>query len=359
LVDSDEGTGVGGYHQLNELCVGVIGLGKMGLLHSGIFNQLESSTLVAAAEIDALTRNLLKTYLPQINVYGDYEAMFKREELDVAAITTPVFLHKPIVEMALGHDCHVFVEKPLALNGDECRSVLHTAGNVKTQVGYNRRFLETFKMAKRILNDSSLGELKFLHSQMFETQVLRKEQGWRFDPSKSGGGVIIDLGAHVIDMLHYLVGPLSSVHGMARSIFSDNVSDYASINLQFVDGLIGSLELSWSVRHYRLPEMKITMQFELGTLTVTEKYIEIYSEVDNHSLKRGWSTFYLQDLTAGVPINLGGPEYTAEDVQLLDCIRNDEEPLCNFREAAKTNFAIDAIYDSINTGEMQKIRYEV
>jgi predicted dehydrogenase len=46
-------------------------------------------------------------------------------------------------------------------------------------------------------------------------------------------------------------------------------------------------------------------------------------------------------------------------VQLLDCIRNDEEPLCNFREAAKTNFAIDAIYDSINTGEMQKIRYEV
>jgi predicted dehydrogenase len=344
---------------LNELRVGVVGLGKMGLLHSGIFNQLESSTLVAVVEREGLTSNLLKVYLPHISVYRDYEEMLKREELDIAAITTPVFLHKPIIEVALEHDCHVFVEKPLALDGDECRSVLHTGGNGKTQVGYNRRFLETFKMAKGIVDNSSLGELTFLRSRMFETQVLRKEKGWRFDRSKSGGGVIIDLGAHVIDLLHYLVGPLSSVQGMGRSIYSDNVDDYASINLQFVDGLIGSLELSWSIRHYRLPETKIAMQFENGTLTATEKYIEIYSEVDNHPLKRGWSTFYLQDLTAGVPINLGGPEYTAEDAQLLECIKNDEEPLCNFREAAKTNFVIDAIYDSINTGETQTIRYEV
>jgi predicted dehydrogenase len=146
---------------------------------------------------------------------------------------------------------------------------------------------------------------------------------------------------------------------MGRSIFSDNVSDYASINLQFLDGPIGSLELSWSIRHYRLPEMKITMHFENGTITATEKYIEIYSEVDSDRLKRGWSTFYLQDLTAGVPINLGGSGYTAEDAQLLDCIQNDQEPLCNFQEAAKTNFVVDAIYDSINTGERQKIRYEV
>jgi len=344
---------------MSKLRVGVIGLGKMGLLHSGIFNQLGSSTLVAAAETDSLTSNLVKTYLPDVSVYRDYEAMFKREELDIAAITTPVFLHKPIAEMALEHDCHVFCEKPLALNGDECRSMLRIGGKVKTQVGYNRRFLETFKMAKRIIDDSSLGALKFLQSQMFETQVLRKEGGWRFDPAKSGGGVIIDLGAHVIDMLHYLCGPLSSVQGMGESIFSDNVSDYASINLQFDGGFIGSLELSWSVRHYRLPEMKIALQFEQGTVTVTEKYIEIYSEVDSRALKQGWSTFYLQDLTKGVPINLGGPEYTAEDMQLLDCIQSNEEPLCNFREAAKTNFAIDTIYDSIKTGEMQKIRYEV
>jgi predicted dehydrogenase len=194
---------------------------------------------------------------------------------------------------------------------------------------------------------------------MFETQVLRREEGWRFDPSKSGGGVIIDLGAHVIDMLHYLVGPLACVHGSARSVYSDNVDDFASIALQFADGLTGSLELSWSVRHYRLPEMRIVMQFEQGTIAVTEKYIEIYSEVDDGSLKRGWSTFHLQDLTAGVPVDLGGPEYTAEDAQLLACIGNGDAPLCSFHEAAKTNFVIDAIYDSISTGETKKVHYGV
>ena len=173
---------------MSELRVGVVGVGKMGLLHAGIFNQLESSALVAVAEKDGLTSNLLKAYLPHIRVYSDYEKMFKREELDIAVITTPVFLHKPIVEVAREHDCHVFVEKPLALDGDECRSVLHLGDNAKTQVGYNRRFLETFAMAKRIVDDSSLGELKFLQSQMFETQVLRREQGWRFDRSKWRGG---------------------------------------------------------------------------------------------------------------------------------------------------------------------------
>jgi predicted dehydrogenase len=339
--------------------VGVVGLGKMGLLHSGIFNQMESSTLVAAAEKDALIGNLLKAYVPHVHIYRDYKEMFRREALDLAAITTPVFLHKPIIETALAHDCHLFVEKPLALNGDECRSVLHDGGSLKTQVGYNRRFLETFKMAKRIVDDSLLGELKFLRSQMFETQVLRKEKGWRYDPAKSGGGVIVDLGAHVIDMLHYLIGPLARVQGITRSVYSDTVDDFASISVQFASGLAGSLELSWSVRHYRLPEMKIEMQFDNGTLTATEKYIELYSEADNPPIQQGWRTFHLQDLTAGVPIDLGGPEYTAEDAQLLECIRDDAEPLCNFNEAAKTNFAIDAVYSSIKTGETQKVRYGV
>lgn len=342
-----------------QLKVGVVGLGKMGLLHAGIFNQLAPRSFIAAAEKEKLTRNLVKAYMPRINVYDDYEEMFEREELDIAAITTPVFLHKPVSDSALENDCHIFVEKPLALNGEECRALLRTRTNNKTQVGYNRRFLETFKMAKQILDDSALGELKHVQSQMFETQVLRKEEGWRFDASKSGGGVIVDLGAHVIDMLHYLVGPLACVHGSARSVYSDSVDDTASIAVEFADGLTGSLELSWSVKYYRLPEMRIVMQFDKGTIAVTEKYIEIDSEVDDGSLKRGRSTFYLQNLTAAVPINLGGPEYTAEDAQLLDCVGNGDAPLCNFHEAAQTNFVIDAIYDSITTGEPKNVHYGV
>jgi predicted dehydrogenase len=339
--------------------VGIVGLGKMGLLHAGIFNQLAPRSFVAAAEKDKLTRNLVKAYMPSVNVYDDYEKMFEREQLDIAAITTPVFLHQPVADSALKNDCNVFVEKPLALNGEECRALLRAGANKKTQVGYNRRFLETFKMAKHILDDSVLGEPKFVQSQMFETQVLRREGGWRFDPSKSGGGVIIDLGAHVIDMLHYLIGPLARVHGSAQSVYSDNVEDFASIALQFADGLTGSLELSWSVRHYRLPEMRLVMQFDEGTIAVTEKYIEIYSEADDGSLKKGWSTFHLQNLTAGVPIDLGGPEYTAEDAQLLNSIEDGGAPSCSFKEAAKANFVMDAIYHSINTGETTKVNYEV
>src|SRR5450759_966665 len=109
---------------MEKLNVGVVGLGKMGLLHAGIFNQLENSTVAAAAEKDKLTRNLIKTYVPHTVVYSDYEEMFKREELDIAVVATPVFLHKPVVESALDANCHVFCEKPFALNGGECRAIL-------------------------------------------------------------------------------------------------------------------------------------------------------------------------------------------------------------------------------------------
>ncbi|MGB9371665.1 MAG: Gfo/Idh/MocA family oxidoreductase [Halobacteriota archaeon] len=75
---------------MEKLNVGVVGLGKMGLFHAGIFNQLEQSTFIAAAEKDKLTRNLLRAYLPHTTVYSDYEEIFKREELDIAVVTTPV-----------------------------------------------------------------------------------------------------------------------------------------------------------------------------------------------------------------------------------------------------------------------------
>jgi len=91
-------------------------------------------------------------------------------------ITTACLLHKPIVEVAREHDCHVFVEKPLALDGDEMRSVLPWGQTLRRRWG-TPAILETFAMAKRIVDNSSLGELKFLQSQMFENAGLEERAG--------------------------------------------------------------------------------------------------------------------------------------------------------------------------------------
>ncbi|MFA0832418.1 MAG: Gfo/Idh/MocA family protein [Methanobacterium formicicum] len=344
---------------MSEFNVGVIGVGKMGLLHAGIFNGLEFSNLSAIAEKNKLLISVLKQHLPNVNIYSDYEKMFQKEDLDVAVVTTPVFLHKNMIDNALDYDLNVFVEKPLALNGNECESILHKKQNQKTAVGYCRRFMETYEFIKKIIDESILGDVCTFQSQMFVEQVFQQEKGWLYDPEKSGGGVLVDLGSHGINMAQYFFGDIEKVQAVGKSIFSDKVEDHVYLNYTFQTGLIGTLQVSWSIKNYRLPELKFNIQFEHGSATVTEKYVEIYSEIADNVLKQGWNTFYKQDISEPIPLNIGGPEYTREDLDFLKCIKNDKESICNFREASKTNFVIDSVYKSILTEKSEKIKQRV
>jgi predicted dehydrogenase len=339
--------------------VGVIGIGKMGLLHSGIFNGLEESKVAAICEKDRMMSSTLKQYLPNINVHTDYEKMFEEEFLDLVVITTPVFLHKSMIEYSIDHGVNIFVEKPLAINFDECKSILKKNMEHKTLVGYCRRFMGTYSFVKEIIDKNILGKVNSFQSQIFVEQVFNKEKGWQYDPEQSGGGALIDLGAHAVDLLHYFFGDIKSVNSIGKPIYSGNVEDYVSSNFKFANDIIGSLEVSWSIRNYRLPELRFNIQLEDGAITVTEKYVEIYSEIENETIKKGWNTFYNQNLSKPVPINIGGTDYTAEDLHLLNCIKEDKNTLCDFREAAKTNLVIDSIYSSIQEEDVQKIDYGV
>lgn len=339
------------------LNVGVIGVGKMGLLHTGIFNGMGISRVSAIAEKNKFLVSALKRHLPKINVYTDYEKMFAKEDLDAVAITTPVFLHKSMIESAIEYDINIFVEKPLSLNANESKSILMKNIDLKTHVGYCRRFIDTYRMVKDIIDQSVLGSVNFFQSQIFVEQVFEKEKGWFYDPTKSGGGVLMDLGSHAIDMAHFLFGDISSLQSIGKSIYSESVEDYASVNFRFTNGILGSLQASWSMKNFRLPELKFNIQFDEGMATVTEKYVEIYSEVETEQLKKGWNTFYKQNLTRDIPLDIGGPEYTAEDLHFLECIKEDKETLCNFNEAAKTNFVIDCAYSSMNDEKTKKVTY--
>lgn len=332
----------------------------MGLLHAGIFSGLDISSLISVAEKNKLMNSILDRYLPQVNVYTDYEKMFKKEELDAVVVTTPVFLHKPMIEDAIDNGLHIFVEKPLAINGDECDSILSKRKKgIITSVGYCRRFIETYRFIKDVIEKKLMGNVNSFQSQIFVEQVFRKENGWLYDPKMSGGGVLMDLGSHVIDLFHFLYGNIKSIQASSQKIYSEKVEDFASINFRFYNNILGSLQASWSMRGYRLPELKINIQFDEGTASVTEKYVEIYSEIESESLKEGWNTFYKQDLIKDVPLDIGGPEYTMEDLHFLDCILNGEESICNFNESSKANYALESAYSSIKDGGMKKVGYGV
>lgn len=240
----------------DELRVGVVGAGKMGLLHSGIFNSIKGSKLVAISDKDKFLIGILKNYL-SINVYQNYEEMIDKENLDIVINTTPVFVHREVIEYSMKHNLSIFVEKPLAINGDECDSILRNSYSAETMVGYIRRFMNTYNLAKEIIVSGDLGKVNHFTSHILVSQVLKEEKNWLYNPRMSGGGVLIDLGSHAIDLFHYLFGNVSNVCAFATPIFNKQVEDCGLVNLQFENGIIGSLHASWSIRTYRLPELKI------------------------------------------------------------------------------------------------------
>jgi len=342
---------------MQKLNVGTIGFGKMGLLHTGIFNNLNGTNITAISEKKKLIAFVLKKYLSGINVYQDFQDMLDKEDLDIVVITTPVFLHRDMIESAMKKNVHIFVEKPLVKNGAEIKKILQKPYNKKSLVGYNRRFIETYNLAKKIIDNSLLGKVNFFHSYLFVSQVFAQGQGWMYNPKMSGGGVLIDLGSHAIDLFHYLFGDIEVVQGTSKCIYNKDVEDYVSLDLFLKNIPFGSLKLSWSMEHYRLPECRIDIHCEHGTIIVTEKYITINSEREVDFLTKGLNTYYKQNLTKNVPIDLGGSDYTLEDQHLVNCIIDDVDTRCDFREATKTNIVIDTIYSSIQNGKKINIIY--
>jgi len=326
---------------------GVIGLGKMGLLHLGILNSLDGVSVKAVAEKEKLIINVIKQFLPSINVYNDYRTLLDEERLDLVYITTPTSFHAQIVENCLDDDINFFVEKPLSISAKECKPLIDKAKQkqVVNMVGYIKHFVATFIEAKQILDRKILGEPVYLKSHMYVSQLFSKGSGWRYKRA-SGGGTLNVLATHLVDVLLWFFSDITLVHGNVKSYYSKEVEDFAHSYLVFKNGLEGYLDVSWSIRNFRLLEIRLEVQCKHGMLIVTDDYIKYLTDVDNN-----FTTLYKQDLYKGVEIDIGGPEYTMEDRYMVECVRTQKQTELDVFYAYKVQCIIDAISESATKKE--------
>lgn len=346
-------------HSKDHMNVGVVGLGKMGLLHSGILNSLPDIKIAAITEKENLITRYIKKTLPKISLYEDAEKMFEHEDLDLAYITTPISSHFPIALSCIKNKVNFFIEKPLTKDFIESQKLCNELrnSNLIHSVGYNRRFIATFCKAKSLLDMKIFRDISYIKSSMYVSNILSKPTGWRFKKIDSGGGVLLDLGAHVIDLLIWFFGPISKVYGKVNSIYSDEVEDFAHMSIEFKGGIKGELDTSWSVPGYRLPELDIEIMANNGKLRVNEDFLEVKMKDPVPPYYDHTTTIYKQSLSNEVPIDLGGPEYTKEDIHMVECVLNKKQTLVNVFEASKTQSVIQAMYDSAGAGQTKKVEY--
>jgi len=336
----------------HPLKVGVIGLGKLGLLHAAVVNALDRSRWAAAADTSDVVIDGIRKHLPGVAAYSEYERMLDDGALDAVFIASPTHLHVPMALACAARRIPFFVEKPLGTSSVDVRPLMEALDRtpVTNMVGYMARQIDTFRHAKQVLALAPLGRLIHLRATMYVTQLFRKGQGWRYEKKSSGGGVLITQNSHLIDLLCWYFGPVAWASGHVKTWYSQGVDDFAHAWLAFQGGLSGFIDASWSLRHHRTPAMTIEVHGERGTLTVDDDEVRVFLDERQGTLAAGWTAWARPELYRPVEADVGGPQYTHQDAEFLAAVAGQGRVDCDARSARHVQEVIDAIYLSSAEG---------
>jgi len=190
-----------------RLRVGIAGLGRLGRRHAeALAFTTRHVELVAACSPVEAEREFARTELGVERLYADFEALLADPQVDAVVLVTPTSLHADQTIAALRAGKHVFVEKPLALNVEDCERVLAVAADHPHQVamvGFVRRFDPSYRSAQAAIEAGDIGRPFLVRSQ---TCDQNDPEGFfvRFAPSS--GGIFMDCSVHDIDLARWMLG---------------------------------------------------------------------------------------------------------------------------------------------------------
>ncbi len=227
---------------------GIIGCGNVTEVKSGpAFNRVPGSCLKAVMRRDAAKA---EDYARRHHVphwYTDAAVMLNEAGIDAVYIATPPDTHAYYAVMAARAGKHVYVEKPMALHYNQCLDMIAAAkdNGVSLFAAYYRRALPYFLKVKELLDAGAIGAPRVVHLHLFKPGPDRKlpehELPWRFKPQIAGGGLFVDVGSHQLDILDFLFGPITSVHGQAvNQAGRYPAEDAVTASFAFESGVIGA-----------------------------------------------------------------------------------------------------------------------
>lgn len=219
-----------------SLTVGLIGCGRIAqLVHLSLLQRLPGVTLAALAESDPARRAEAAQCAPQAHVFDDAPALIASGAVQAVVICLPSHLHAAAAEAALAAGLPVYLEKPLAAtlaDGQRVTAVWRQSGRVG-MLGYNYRFNALYQALRREVQSGALGPLVAARTQ-FSTPA-RGLPDWK-QRRATGGGVLLDLGSHHIDLVRYLFGQeVAAVSASLRSTRTEH--DNAALHLRLANGV--------------------------------------------------------------------------------------------------------------------------
>jgi predicted dehydrogenase len=367
----------------SEIGVGLVGYKFMGRAHSNAYRQvgrffdLELSPRMRAVcgRDEAGVRDAAAS-LGWEGYETDYRRLLERDDIELVDIVTPGNTHHEIAIAALEAGKHVLCEKPLANSLEESREMLDAARAAGTisMVCFNYRRAPAVQLAKKLLEEGRLGEIRHWRAVYLQDWLVDPgfPLAWRLRKEVAGSGALGDLGAHIIDLAHFLVGPIAGVVGTAETFIRERplegagaqmgevtVDDAAAFLARFENGAMGTFEAA------RLaPGRKNHNSFEIngskGSILFDQERmneLEVYFEDDPPDVK-GFRTVIVTEPDhpyAGAwwpPGHILGYEHTFVHTikDHLDGIAAGNNPAPTFEDGYRCQAVLDAVERSLESG---------
>ena len=321
-----------------ELKVGVIGLGKMGVMHACLLNTLPNVKVVALCDKSRLMRKLAKRAFRDCLVTAKL-GEFVDLDLDAVYVLTPIPSHYHIIKEILASNIasNLFVEKTLTSNYAQSEELCKLTQNHQgvNMVGYMKRFGVTFNQAKKLLDEQILGELISFDAYAFSSDFADSPENSSISVAR--GGTLEDLGSHVADLALWFFGDLDAVSAKTDSRIAQNSVDSVNFEVTGLNRLQGRFQVSWCKKGYRMPEFGLAIQGTDGKLTVNDD--EVRLELNNKTSKN----WYRMDLNDNVGFFLGGSEYYREDEHFIKSILSGTIPKSDFKSGMNVDHFLDQV----------------
>lgn len=355
---------------MKKLRVGIIGTGTLAALHMKAYQGNPNVELAAVCDING---DRAKQFAAEYGVgkaYDDYREMVNDDRLDAISIVTWNNTHAPIATAALEAGKHVLCEKPPALNSIEALRMQEasTKCNRLLMFGFVKRFAQNVQVMKKFIDSGELGEIYFA-----KTGYLRRcgnPGGWFATKALSGGGPLIDLGVHIIDLCMYLMGkpkPVSvfgstydqignraNIQGYSWYKAADynaeanEVEDFANAIIKFENGASLYFETSWTMNIAK--DTVYSQLFGNRGGAELEPEFHIYTEKNDYLVNclpiLDSYTFKMEDV------------FTAEINHFVDCLINGTPCICPAEDGVTIMKVLDAVYESARTGNLVKLDIE-
>lgn len=350
--------------------LGIAGLGLMGRVHAR--NAVDvGGKVVAGVDVADSARTEFESEF-DVPTYEDVGTLLAEETLDGLVITAPNRYHEPMAVQALDEGCHVLVEKPLAHSLESAERIAEAAGRSSAfcMVGFHSRFSPAAKATRAYRDAGKFGDISHVEATYVRRRGIPSPGSWFTSGELSGGGSLIDVGVHVVDLsMHLLDFPeVSEVTGVARTNFGPrddyadpdgfsadwdasndrfDVDDSVSALVRFENGASLSLEVAWATNRPPANELVVRGTEAGAQFELEGEVVELYE-----SSNLGVDHYVTSELDAR-----GGPDgHVAEMDHFVGAVASDTPPSMNtVEQGLAVQQVIDAIYRSSESGEAAEV----